>query len=746
MRRRYVLLFRRATIVRFQTLGWITRHRGIAALLAMLALLVVCFLVAPALQNALAAQFTTPQRIATLQTLVMTLGGAFIGATAIAFSVVMFAVQINFARMPYGLFQRLSSDVKLLGAFAATFLAAIAIASLSLFPDKTWLAFAVIGASYGTILILALFLYSYRRALLLINPLYQLRLLVERACEEMRIWDRRARRAAPLLEIEDNKDDEPAALRSSHDRTRLVYFQANPYWTASAEQQIAHAISFARRYAEQGDYEVSGQALNAVIAIHASYVQTKGKTFFAHQLLLVNPLATDPFINDTLEHLRQTARIATTRRDEQQIEQTLAALAGLVRVYMAIDYSNEYAQEKHHAQLAAGYLTGAVQDIVPHNMPDVLMEGVRLMGQSAQLFLSVGQPNQIATLSEKIAAIAATGIVKESYRPVTLTGMEQLAHLTSNLIRTKTDEIRFAARQLRKDVGILATLFLNVPDTPLASTHSTYLSPYYSMTKKGTLGDLLTDLTNALVAAKADDKEAATVIRHVEEWADGLYQFEKDLLLAAIAKRSHLAFDIMHWLVHLTKLLVALSLAEACPAHTREKLEGHASWLIAVLSWVPDDKETVDFVENYGMTELLFEASLDAMSRDCLEVFISARDTLISWAFKAGGHQTRWAILERSIYALATLVLRKEDWKLEPWLKRAITERLTKPNAPDQEARDHAARDIRRTIHTLYRNDFALSLIERALQRTDHAKLRPLLEEAANILSPATAEEPVDIS
>jgi hypothetical protein len=185
----------------------------------------------------------------------------------------------------------------------------------------------------------------------------------------MQIWDRRARRAAPLLENDaDTEEGEQSELRSSHDRARLVYFQANPHWTEPAKQRIAHALSFARRYAEQGDYEVSGEALSAVIAINATYVQTKGKTFFTHNPLFDNPLATDALINETLEHLRQTALIAVTRRDEQQIEQTLVALAKLIRVYVNIEYSNEYAQEKHHAQLAAGYLTRAVQDVVPHKI------------------------------------------------------------------------------------------------------------------------------------------------------------------------------------------------------------------------------------------------------------------------------------------------------------------------------------------------------------------------------------------
>ena len=42
---------------------------------------------------------------------------------------------------------------------------------------------------------------GYRRALLLINPVPQLGLVVDRAQRELRAWTRRARRAAPLFSL-----------------------------------------------------------------------------------------------------------------------------------------------------------------------------------------------------------------------------------------------------------------------------------------------------------------------------------------------------------------------------------------------------------------------------------------------------------------------------------------------------------------------------------------------------------------
>ena len=233
-------------------------------------------------------------------------------------------------------------------------------------------------------------------------------------------------------------------------------------------------MSFARRYAEQGDYEISAEALNAVVGINAAYIDAKGKTFYANNPFVDHPLSSDSFINDTLECLRQNLQSGIARRDEQQTEQTLQTMAALVRVFLGIDYSSPSAT-KSHAQLAAGYLASAVQAVVPHDMADVLLEGQRLMGKSARYIIACGNPNEIAVLGEKIALVACTGFAKEEYRPVTMEGMTQLANLTFDLLRSTRHDIHVAVEKVRRDVALVAKLFLNVADTPLLSSDSTCL-------------------------------------------------------------------------------------------------------------------------------------------------------------------------------------------------------------------------------------------------------------------------------
>ena len=472
---------------------------------------------------------------------------------------------------------------------------------------------------------------------------------------------------------------------SASSETPIGFFQANPQWTQVAQLAISYSISFVRRYAEQGDYEVAGSALTAVVAINAAYVVAKGKTFFAPNPIFEIPQANDEFINTTLEQVRQALQAAVARGEEQPLRQLLATLAALVHTYMPIDYANPHSVFKHHAQLAAAYLASGVEAVVPRDMPDVVMEGVRLMGTSALVFLTAGEPNGIVTLKEKIAAVSCTGAMKPDFRPVTLVGMEQLARMTLDLLRPPSHDIGFATKEVRSGVELVVRIFLQVPDTPLSNIHSTYLAPYYSLTSKETLGSWLTDICNAVIAAQEDDANAKVAVDNIESWAEELYRTERTILLLAIEKKSQFTFDILHWITHITKLLTAVAQARVTDVHSRNQIEKHASWLISVLSWIPEDRDFTGFAEGFSTTRLVFEAAMDALHRDSRRVAESARQVLIDWTFKAGYNATGWGTLEAGIEALITLVLSKDTPELVIWLKTEITKRLAKGSALDSE-------------------------------------------------------------
>lgn len=686
--------------------------------------------------NRIESFFDSADLLNALRTLFVTLGGALVGATAIGFSVVMLAVQLNFARIPHELFRRVSSDFRLIGAFAVTFVLAGVVTSFSLIPDRSWAALALIVTVYAAIAVLLLFIYAYRRALELINPVVQLNLVYREADRDLELWKRRAQRLAPLVEQE--KHDPLSG--SSHDTTRIAFFQVNPHWTNVARRAVTYAIGFARRFSEQNDYTVAGAALRTVVTLNARYIEAKGRTFFASNPLFNTPLTRDSFIADTLEQLRLLSQSALSRRDEDQIRQTFATFTDLVRVYSTIDYASKHERSKHDATLAAGYLASAVESAAPHDLPDVLMEGVRQIGRAAVIVMASSPANATASI-QRIAKFSAVGAMKENHRPVTLTGMEQLTILTQQLILSTKHDIGYAAKELRSAIEQVTKLFLTlVPDERFASPHSGYLAPYYSLTQTGTFGEWITQVSNELRTADKDDKNVQRIIHHVKDWSDGLYQPAKAVLLLAIEKRTHFAFDLIHWIEQVTKALAQISQVPAADSYTAKDIEKNAIWLLSVLSWIPDDREALDFAENYGVTEELFEAATQAAALGATQLAATARKLLLDWSIKLGvGRPYQF---EEALRGVTLSTFYGDEAANVAWLKAELPKVLAKKPV-DQSALDDVARRLRTKAASFRPNACATSRIDAVMQRVDTTKMRSLSVEVANIISPSTASEEV---
>lgn len=75
-------------------------------------------------------------------------------------------------------------------------------------------------------------------------------------------------------------------------------------------------------------------------------------------------------------------------------------------------------------------------------------------------------------------------------------------------------------------------------------------------------------------------------------------------------------------------------------------------------------------------------------------------------------------------------------------LTAAVTARLEKPEAPSQELRDSAARDLREVADDLHKRQFEVDAVEGALRSGNCDRTRKTLRELANILSPGTENVP----
>ena len=210
----------------------------------------------------------------------------------------------------------------------------------------------------------------------------------------------------------------------------------------------------------------------------------------------------------------------------------------------------------------------------------------------------------------------------------------------------------------------------------------------------------------------------------------------RELVREAIAARSHFTIHMFQWIQGMTEILLVASNAPACSdPHTRTELRSHARWLIATLDWIPRDQESVTFVETFQLTEILFEAAMDARERGCDENADAISTILLSWTFKGGRYITGWGVLERGFCGCAALALSGADGAVDA-LKAEIEKHLLSDKAPEADVLAHGAMGLRRQTERAVAPMYASSSIDHAMARLNYRKLAPLLEEIAELLSP----------
>jgi hypothetical protein len=375
-------------------------------------------------------------------------------------------------------------------------------------------------------------------------------------------------------------------------------------------------------------------------------------------------------------------------------------------------------------------------------MTDVVMEGLRLMGQCASLFCQVGKTTDAVSIIEEIGFITTAGITNKKFYPIIMTGMQQLSRLTMVLLHSKSHDLLFAFEKIKNNVLFVSENFLKIPSSPIEQIHGTYLGPYYSF-QPSNLRPMMGNLANNILNSDENNEDAKHIIRNFVTWSDQIFIPERKLFEQAVKTETNFLFYIIKWTESVGEILVALSNAPACDEGSKSELQRNASWLISNLSFVPDDKESVSAVAKYQLHETLFEAAMKGHQRESGEYMGAARDCLLGWAFKGGKYELGWGILEKSLYGLAVIALLPDQIDAVGKLKDDMQRKLLKENLP-QELLDRTARNIRKRAATLYRlRDYPHSRIEVVMKQTNSDALQALLGDLATILSPESTEKSV---
>lgn len=668
------------------------------------------------INSTLEPYFLLDEKINILRNLLVTLSGALISSMPIAFSFIMFAMQVNIERMPYGLFRKFSSDKILLTYFLVTFVLALAVGFLAIITKPHLVGVVIVGLIWSVFFIVLFLLFTYKRALLLVNPSKQLSFIFFHTKNDLQYWSKAADRISPSLENYNNELEK----EFNHDSERHIYFLLFPQWINSTKTAFDYIFSLARYHASQGDYDVSQMALNTIVDINAEYIQAKGKTFFSSDPLYGNNLSNDIVINETLENFRKYIQAGVSRGDEQQITQSFHVMKKLCTLYLYIDYSN-IMQVKTHANLAIAYLTDAIESIVPHGLVDIVITGIHLLGLIATKIIEQDDIEEITRISEKISLIARASIINQKTYPIVYKGVQELANLTFNLLKRKSKVPLFIFPKVNQDILSIAKSVLK---ENFSSKHSEILSFYYSITRYETFGDRLTKFANAILEAKEDDESAKIAIANIEQWAINLYA-EKELLLIAIEKKSDFIFDSIYWIVQITNILLTVSTAKSCKIHYRQELIKHASWLIDAFSYIPANKDAIDVVENYHLTDQIFFVAVEAHKLNCFPFCLDMKDLLFSWSLKL----CKFGKKHSAIHAFHGLICLNIIFNLDDI--SLINETVKKMNE------ETIAIDVRRALSEKLKkmvdlgthNRFSSNYIDAAMTQIDQKKLQILLSK-----------------
>lgn len=654
-----------------------------------------------------------------LTSLLVGLGCAMAGASAIVFTLVLFATQTNVARMPTELFRMFSSDRRLLGAFVGTLVASIVIAMTCIVAGPETATWQMFGSTWAIALIVLTFVLAYKRALSLINPSVQARFATSKAIGSLKRWTFLADNLASSAKVQGAED---------LDTERLAFLTRNSGWERSAQEIAAHMTNYGARLAEQGDYDSFRSMLMGTVAIHKSYVVAKGRTFISNVPFFEVVPSRDGFQISTLENFRRAGVAALARKDERQAMLLFQALHDLFHVYLQIQYDRTRAT-KTHAALAAGYLRAQVLESLSHGIPDATMEGTRQLGRAALMCLRLGLTEDASSLIKALGQLAAAGVAGNQMLPVTNAAAEQLRDSVLMGMMANHDTAFSLEDAHNQMISAAMLIMVGVREhSPIESTHRSYLSPYFSISDHGSL---LPRIEQMLSLAPQDQVHVGPhSIRHFLGWVDRIRHPTKELMLSAFKLKSSLLFDLLNWPAELAKLLLRLA---GDPAHkdVSQRLLEQAGKVAAMLTWVPTDDDGANQANCAGYQEMLITLAFKAKQVGAQETYLTVTKQLLRWSLARSKAATGWAELETAVVGLVGLELAVGEKDIAA-LEVRIREAVNQVADVSSEVLQRAATGVAQEARVCRDQAFAMRVSEQLLAAADQvAALNGLRQLAA---------------
>lgn len=589
-----------------------------------------------------------------IKSLFQQISSGLIGAAVVCISLITFFLQNNLGRLPFSLFNRLSSDPLTLSYFVISFAASITTGLLSIFYKEQYAAeFILLFVSLCAIVV-SLLIFSFFRALDLVNPSYQLLKLYSYEKWQLIWWTRRFEIARPLMK------KIPRNRLTTFDYAKRTFFDLNSHWTNSLTGALRHCAAFARSYSESGDYAVSKSAFQYMISLNKAYIDAKQNTFIAYSAFFDRGNSSDVVVQETLEQIRQLHASALSKRDEQLLEQCQDAYLGFTELYHTIDYGVPHA-EKTHSNLALGYFRSDLEKIVPQKFPDVMLHGVRLLSLAGMRAAHLGEYLPLENITETLGKIAPVGLVSREYQPVTASAVKSLGLILQATFTTKSRNLVHSQKNIFARANLPLTIYLN---SKLKETNDTALprpATLFALVDADGFYERFSSLVQQIIDLDAVTDDSKEILARIENWAENIAIPVRELLKVAVAKQSFSAYDLVQWISAISRLLIGLSSAAATPDYLKPKFERHALWLVSGYSSIEDRKEDVFLVESFQLTEAMFEVAIAFLYYRPTEALNKIISLLLWWGATAAKYGGSYATLDEIVLGVAALVSNAEQ-------------------------------------------------------------------------------------
>lgn len=592
-----------------------------------------------------------------LSALFLQAGSALIGAAALLLSILLFSVQSNFDRLPFGLFRRVSSDLRMLLAFAGAFGLAVLVASLSLLSRPQHLAGAAVIALSAVLAILLLLVYVLSRSVVILNPVRQLDSLVRQASREfarmLEYFDRVVAREnlQPAASLDEAASPQRGARK--FDAERFAFLEQNKGWEATASRALAYAIQVSRKHYEIGDAEVGSSALKAVIRLNEVYAGVRIGALLPYFAFDSDARSVDAFFVESLEHLRRNSQIALARGDELQLQETLKTIARLQAIYISIEPAAPMC-EAYHSNLAATHLAAVTKNSVARH-PDAGITGVRLLGECSRQFATSEHGTYVGQVATELSEIAIKALGDAESRPVAKIAVEELSRTAVLLLASDLEDVDAPLRVVQEQIRTAALAALHLPAIRGMGPRFC-LAYHYSTSEAESFLTSLTKLADIIASGGENEAKSRLILEKIADWSEGLRVPERALFTAAISLRSEVTYDLVHWVSYVGRTLLLLGQTGGLFPDVRERLEKSAIWLMSYYSWIPEEPEVVEFGSRCQVEEALLRIAIEIDQISGAELFVEGCRQILGWGFKVTRSTGRPSAVADSIVTVSHLM------------------------------------------------------------------------------------------